>query len=346
MIREFVFEDAPASARCHAATVAALPSGDVLAAWFEGTGEGAPDTAIWLARRTSAGWSDRVKVADLGHVAHWNPVLFPAPDGTLHLFFKLGDRISAWQTWTMTSADGGMTWSSPHELVPGDRGGRGPVKNKPIVAGDGAWLAPASVEGERWDCFVDASRDDGRTWQASALVPVDHDGFAGAGLIQPALWESPGGSVHMLTRSTAGYVYRSDSSDGGRSWSPAYTTPLPNNNSGLDLARLANGTLVLAHNPVGASWGPRTPLVLSVSQDDGASWETSVVLEDEGVSLDFSGVTPADTGIEIDSRAEFSYPAVVPRGSGVAVAYTWKRRRIAFIQLGEEELCEVRQPNL
>ncbi|HWT24622.1 MAG TPA: sialidase family protein [Solirubrobacteraceae bacterium] len=338
MTREFVFADAPASARCHAATIAALPSRDVLAAWFEGTGEGAPDTAIWLARRTTAGWGERTKVADLGPVAHWNPVLFLAPDGTLHLFFKVGDRISAWQTWTTTSGDGGMTWSPARELVPGDRGGRGPVKNKPIVAGDGAWLAPASIEGERWDCFVDASRDGGRTWQASALVPVDHDAVAGAGLIQPALWESPGGSVHMLTRSTAGCVYRSDSGDGGRSWSAAYPTALPNNNSGLDLARLAGGTLVLAHNPVGASRGARTPLVLSISRDDGASWEASVVLEDEGVPRDFSGVTPADTGIAIDSRAEFSYPAVVPYGSGVAVAYTWKRTRIAFVRLGEDEL--------
>jgi predicted neuraminidase len=345
MIREFVFEDAPAGARCHAPTIAVLPSGDVLAAWFEGAGEGAADTAIWLARRTTAGWSDRTKAADLGPVAHWNPVLFPAPDGTLHLFFKVGPRISTWQTWTTTSADGGMSWSSPRELVPGDRGGRGPVKNKPIVAGDGTWLAPASIEGRRWDCFVDASRDNGRSWQSSALVPVDHDAVAGAGLIQPSLWESPDGSVHMLTRSTAGSVYRSDSRDGGRSWNPAYRTDLPNNNSGLDLACLADGTLVLAHNPVGLSWGPRTPLVLSISRDDGTSWESSVVLEDEGVPRDFSGVTPADTGIGIDSRAEFSYPAVVRCGSGVAVAYTWKRTRIAFVQLGEDELLQRRRAN-
>jgi predicted neuraminidase len=336
MSREFVFEEGPDTAHCHAATLAALPTGDVLAAWFEGAGEGRPDTAIWLARRTGSGWGDRVKIVDLGPVPHWNPVLFLAPEGGLHLFFKVGERISEWQTWCIVSEDGGATWTAPRELVAGDRGGRGPVKNKPIVGGDGAWLAPASLEGERWECFVDASRDDGRTWQASERVP-------GHGLIQPSLWESAPATVHMLIRSTGGYVCRSDSADGGRTWSPAYPTELSNNNSGLDLARLDDGTLVLAHNPVGASWGPRTPLVVSTSRDNGASWERTIVLEDESLPSDFTGVSPADTGIEIDSRAEFSYPAVEARGSGVAVAYTWKRRRIAFVQLEEEDLCAARR---
>jgi predicted neuraminidase len=114
---------------------------------------------------------------------------------------------------------------------------------------------------------------------------------------------------------------------------------VPNNNSGLDVALLGDGTLVLAHNPVGAAWGPRTPLVLSVSRDEGTSWRRAILLEDEGLPDDFGGVTPADTGIEIDSRAEFSYPAVVATEAGVAVAYTWKRRQIAFIEIAKEDLC-------
>jgi predicted neuraminidase len=337
MSREFVFQEALSTSRCHAATLVTLPSGDVLAAWFEGATEGSSDTAIWLARRTGSAWSERAKIADIGPVPHWNPVLFRAPEGAVHLFFKVGERISEWQTWRIVSDDGGLSWTAPRELVAGDRGNRGPVKNKPIVSAEGAWLAPASIESKAWRCFVDASRDGGQTWQASHLVPGD-------GVIQPSLWETPPGSVHMLMRSNRGYVYRSDSADGGRTWSPAYPTDLPNNNSGLDLALLQDGTLVLAHNPVGASWGPRTPLVLSTSYDNGVSWQQAVVLEDENAPADDAGVTPADTGIEIDSRAEFSYPAVVPRGSGVAVAYTWKRRRIAYIEIGAEPLMQHTHP--
>jgi len=73
--------------------------------------------------------------------------------------------------------------------------------------------------------------------------------------------------------------------------------------------------------------------VLSISQDNGNFWTTLLTLEDEGVLQDFASIPPADTQVRIESRAEFSYPAVIPLGSGVAVAYTWKRKRMAFVEL-------------
>jgi len=54
-------------------------------------------------------------------------------------------------------------WSQPGELVPGDIGGRGPVKNKLIKLQNGDWLAPASIETNTlWVCFVDRSSDQGK----------------------------------------------------------------------------------------------------------------------------------------------------------------------------------------
>src|SRR5690606_35066739 len=153
-----------------------------------------------------------------------NPALFAAPDGRVHLYFKVGRRIPGWSTWTLTSGDQGATWSEPRALVPDDLGGRGPVKNKPILLSDGTWLAGASLETEegRWDVFVDRSEDGGQTWQASDLIPLDRNRCAGKGVIQPTLWESTPGHVHMLMRSTCGVICRSDSGDGGRTWSPIY----------------------------------------------------------------------------------------------------------------------------
>jgi predicted neuraminidase len=114
----------------------------------------------------------------------------------------------------------------------------------------------------------------------------------------------------MLMRSTAGWICRSDSHDGGRSWTPAVPTGLPNNNSGIDLARLRDGTLVLAYNPVAGNWAARTPLSLAISRDDGATWRRWRDLE-------------AGPG-------EYSYPAIVADGDAVTVSYTWRRERIAF----------------
>ena len=169
-------------------------SGD-LAAWFGGSEEGADDVAIWCSRRSQGKWSPPICIADEEGLPHWNPVLFSAPDGRIFLFYKVGKQIPSWQTRVMISEDQGETWSAPRELVPGDRGGRGPVKNKPIVAFDGTWLAPASIEGDRWDAFVDRSRDQGATWQQSSLVPLARPGtgetaedqplVTGKGVIQP-----------------------------------------------------------------------------------------------------------------------------------------------------------------
>ncbi|WP_020580243.1 sialidase family protein [Actinopolymorpha alba] len=328
--REFVVLDDPRFAQCHASTVLPLPDGDVLAAWFGGSREGAGDVGVWLGRRTRDGWQRPVPLAAEENLPHWNPVLLAAPDGQIWLFYKVGTHIPRWHTRVMRSGDGGASWSPPEPLEPGDVGGRGPVKNKPILAHDGRWLAPASLEGDRWDAFVDISADGGRSWTASELVPLDlpESRDRGRGLIQPTLWEPEPGTVRMLARSSEGWVYTSTSYDGGRSWEPARPTSLPNNNSGLDATRLADGRIVCAHNPVGTNWGIRTPLVLSISEDEGASWVPSVVVV-EHLTVD-GGSVPDETGIQSSVLTELSYPAIVPYADGVALTYTWRRRGIAF----------------
>lgn len=86
------------------------------------------------------------------------------------------------------------------------------------------------------------------------------------GVIQPTLWESSPGHIHMLLRSTRGAIFRSDSIDYGATWSVARATFLPNNNSGIDLVSMQDGTLILALNPVNGNWGKRYPLSLIASR--------------------------------------------------------------------------------
>jgi len=162
-------------------------------AWFGGQSEGADDVAIWCARRGSGGgaassWSTPSVVVKQSDEAHWNPVLFWV-GAVLHLHFKVGNDIDAWRTYRATSLDEGGTWSTARELVPGDTGGRGCVKNKPLtlpprppadgdtgrggdggentggVVGDGVQdggfaavvLCGASTERGGWRAFVDVS---------------------------------------------------------------------------------------------------------------------------------------------------------------------------------------------
>jgi hypothetical protein len=53
------------------------------------------------------------------------------------LYYKVGENDNEWYTKYVVSYDKGESWTTPEELVPGDIGGRGPVKNKPIVLHDG-----------------------------------------------------------------------------------------------------------------------------------------------------------------------------------------------------------------
>jgi len=323
---------------CHASTLLTLPGGDVLVAYFAGQKEGSSDTAIWLSRQHQGIWQTPQRTIFSEGLAHWNPVLLKQ-QGDIWLFYKVGPNVHEWKTRYVKSSDDGVTWSSPAELVKRDALPRGPVKNKLLVTSDGCWLAPGSTEDDRhWDAFVDRSEDRGQHWQM-VQVPIEHQQqashegsqlwqglqadtlwendlervFQWDGVIQPSLWESSAGHIHMLMRSTRGRVYRSDSTDNGKSWCAAYATCLPNNNSGIDLVRAAQGVLVLAYNPIEGNWGRRFPISLSLSFDNGEHWSTPLDVE--------------------SGEGEFSYPAIIFEGDTLHLTYTWNRKNIVYCAL-------------
>ena len=317
---DFVFGDERPFAQCHASTIVQASDGTLLCAWFGGTEEHNPDVGIWISRFSGGAWSAPERVAKVSETAHWNPVLFRDAKGVVYLFFKVGVNVPSWSTWWIKSADNGATWNTPAELVPGDVGGRGPVKNKAIVLASGAWLAPASTEtsgdqGE-WKPFADRSEDNGKTWVRSDDWAIDSTVITGKGAIQPTFWESAPGQVHALMRTTGGMVGRADSKDDGHTWSAVRPTQLPNNNSGIDLVRLDDGRLLLVYNPVTKNWGPRTPLDLAVSSDNGDTWTTIAHLEKDP-----------------EGKGEFSYPSIVLSEDGVVLSYTWLRQRVRAWQI-------------
>ena len=334
--RQFIVDDEnrPTDS-AHASTVLELSDGSTLAAWFGGSWEKDCNVAIYLCKRNSQGvWEKPFLASDVFGIAMWNPVLFRCPDHSILLFYKVGPVIPEWKTYAMRSHDEGSTWTTPFELVFNDTtGGRGPVKNKPILLSDGKTiLAPASVETEGfWESFTDISTDNGNTWSRSHSVPMRLASYTiqmvdkpynkhrlwGKGMIQPTLWEDENHGVHMLCRTTSSAIFQSDSLDGGHTWSLAYDTGLPNNNSGLDLVKTPEGILVLCYNPTGNLpnyyKGPRTPLVLDYSDDNGESWKRLATLE--------------------DGPGGFAYPAIIANDKReLLVTYTYNRERIVFFK--------------
>ena len=290
---------------CHAATLIKTADG-ILAAWFGGTHEGHDDVQIYVAHRSDADgtWTEPQCVSVIEPIPNWNPVLFDNGEEIL-LYYKRSREIHSWNTMFTTSRDGGDTWAMPRRLCEDDIDGRGPVKNKPIRLSNGTILAGASFEQGPWRCFCDISADNGYTWEQTPFLPVPTEDTE---VIQPSLWEDERG-VHMLVRSKNKKIFRSDSTDFGKTWCTLYPTALPNNNSGLDLVKVGENRIILCCNPVTEG---RTPLSLFESTDSGDTFVHLFDLETE--------------------PGEYSYPAVITDGKYLYGCYTWRREKMVFFQ--------------
>ncbi len=315
VLREFVYDSAPFP-ECHASTIAETPGG-LVASWFGGTREKHPDVGIWVARHDAGHWSVPEEVAngvqsDGRRLPCWNPVLHAARSGELLLFYKVGPSPDTWWGLLRTSRDNGRTWSAPIHFP---RDILGPVRNHPVELGDGTLLCGSSTEDGGWKVHFERTKDNGRNWERSPSVPDPLHGE----LIQPALAVLGPDRVAAFCRSRHGAIYRTDTHDGGKSWSEPRPTSLPNPNSGIDAVTLRDGRILLVYNHTGGLWGRRSPLNVALSKD-GDTWEAAAVLEDE-------------------PQREFSYPAVIQTTDGlVHVAYTWKRKRIRHVVLDPSKL--------
>jgi len=303
--KEFVYLEAPFP-QCHASTILEAQNGDMLAAWFGGTKEKAPDVAIWMSRRTADGWSAPLEMARHEQMPTWNPVLFRSDDGVTWLYYKYGPDPRTWTGAYLRSEDDGRTWS---EWQPMPAGLLGPIKNKPLVMPDGTIISPTSVEShEAWASWVEISKDQGQTW--SRFGPISHP-TQPYGVIQPTIVPILGGLRMFVRTRNVGRVGYADSFDGGHTWSPVWETELPHPNSGIDATGLPDGRIALVYNHTEKG---RTPLHLGISEDGGKTWKTAAVLEDE--------------------PGEYSYPAIIYGSDGALhITYTWQRERVRYVRV-------------
>jgi predicted neuraminidase len=307
----FIFEKAPFTS-CHASTLVEAEPGVLLAAWFGGGKEGAPDVKIWFSRFDGKAWTAPEVIAEEPGQPCWNPVLFRDRAKVIWLWNKAGPNPMSWTGFVRKSSDGGKTWGKAEQLAAGMLG---PVRCKPLQLADGTILSGTSVESHRaWAGWIERSTDDGKTWRRHG--PINVPGKL-HGLIQPTLFEAKDGRIVALMRSRdSRKICQSESKDRGKTWSPAKETELPNPNSGIDVIKLPSGHVWLIYNHTALG---RSPLNLARSTDDGATWEKVHTLEDE--------------------LGEFSYPALIQSSNGMLeMTYTWKRRHIKHVSLDPKTL--------
>ena len=291
----------------HPASITQLANGDLYIAYYGGENEYDDNTAVYGSRcsfaeevggevrEDAAGnpvpirpparrhgapdreWSPPVVIADTPFQGDGNPVVWQAPDGLVWLFYvnRLGETWCTSRVKAKVSKDGAETWSDSFMLT-WEEGTM--VRGQPIVLNNGDYLLPLYKEmgGDReftspeTSCFFLRYTPSTKTWTESSRI------HSAKGNEQAQVVQLTDDHLFCFTRRSGGYepttdgwMIRSDSFDGGKTWSEGVNTDIPNCNAAVELIKLANGDLLLVYND---NMNDRTPLTVAVSKDGGETW--------------------------------------------------------------------------
>jgi len=171
----------------------------------------------------------------------------------------------------------------------------------PFVLNNKRIIVPLYSDG--FDFSIMALSDDGgRTWQASRPLIS----FGG---VQPSLVQKRDGTLVAYMRDNGPppqRVMRSESRDGGMSWSPVVDDDIPNPGSGLEVIRLQSGRWAMVCNDTEQG---RHRLAVLLSDDEGRTWKWKRYLEND----------PPGAG-------SYSYPSIIQAKDGTLhVTYSWSQ---------------------
>lgn len=308
----------PGVPAAHASALAALPNGDLIACWWAGQRESAPDVQVYMARWRDGRWGPARPIVDrqaLGGALQFgvrrigNPVLWVSVDGHVHLYL-VATGLGGWaagRVAQLVSRDQGQTFTAQRVLPLTPLFNTSVlVRTRPVGTADGGWLLPAYFElGNKYPLVVSFSANGEPRW-------VQRIGDSRTTL-QPALLPLSSTELRAVMRDIGPEkrVQQAVSHDAGLTWEDIPASELANHDNSLAGLQLASGGYVLLRNeavPEGSS--PRQWLRLSISLD-GKHWNHGPDVR---------------RGVEND---EFSYPSLLQIGRQLHVTYTQQRKAIA-----------------
>lgn len=176
------------------------------------------------------------------------------------------------------------------------------TKNKAVIIDKNRIIVPLYSDGFSFSLMA-ITDDGGLTWQFS-------EPLVAPGNIQPSIAKKADGTLVAYMRDNGPPPKRlhvSTSTDKGLTWSPVRDSKLPNPGSGADVVTMRNGHWVLAYNDTEDG---RHSLAISISTDEGKSWEYTRHLE-----LDIR---------ERNIATRSAYPSIIQgRGDMLHVVYSY-----------------------
>ncbi len=309
----------------HPASITQLDNGDLYVVYYGGDGEYADDTAVYGGRlpKGSSKWTKPQMLANTPHRTDGNGVIWQAPDGDVYLFYvvRFGDTWSSSRIKYKISHDGAKTWTDSRMLTI-EEGMM--VQGRPFAVSSGDWLLPVYHErGEDRELVGPDSTSlffrfnpKTKTWTESSRIK-SHNGN-----IQPAADEIEKDYLIAYCRRGGGYgpnekgfIVRSESHDGGHTWSEGRDSKFPNPNAAMDFLKLQSGNLLLVYND---SPNQRTPLTVAISTDKDKSY-------------------PHRKNIMEPPRRNLGYPyAIQSRDGKIHVIFTEGRTQIFHAEFDED----------
>jgi predicted neuraminidase len=302
----------------HPVSITELANGDLYLVYYGGSGEYGDDTWVRGSRlaKGSTRWTTPTVIADTPFRGDGNAVIWQAPDGLVWLFYvnRYGPTWSNSRIKYKISRDGAKTWSDS-EMLSFERGTM--VRARPIVLNNGDYLLPAYHETGNDPEFVGATtgsyfyrkKKGSHEWVATKPIHSRH------GNLQPSVVQITEKDLVAYSRRAGGYsekdngrLVRSESHDGGYTWSDGKETDFPNPNAATDFIKLHNGHLLLVYN--NDPTNIRMPLTAAISLDGDKTYPYRRNIVNQ----------PGDSA---------AYPTAIQTSDGkIHVVYTSKKRTV------------------
>lgn len=306
MEAEFLYNPADSGMHCHCATILECHSGKLMTVWYAYPADEYHQATLALAVKypSESIWRTTKTLNIPSSYSLGNPVLFQEPGGRIQLMY-VALKGTYWNDavlYCIYSEDDGLTWTEPSMLWR-EKGMM--VRHPPVFLKNGACLLPAYDECKKSSIIL-SSQPPYSNWEISYQ-------FEGNDIIQSVLIKTGEDRLSMFFRphSNPRFIWKSHSSDQGVSWSEPQLTSLPCPLSGISAISVNNGIAMIYNH---TQEHQRYPLSMSISKDEGATWE-------EHKNLD-------------NVQVEVSYPSFICGNNNIMHGvYTYNRRMIKYVSL-------------